>query len=169
MFVTLTLDSYGRVREDGTPVDPSTYDYRRAARDAVHFAALVDRWWQNLRRVVGWDVQYFATVEPQKRCTPHLHAAVRGSVPHEVLRLVAAATYHQVWWPEHDQLVYDRDHLPVWEDGRFVDPDTGNRSRRGRTPSRRWRSRRTWSPSADRCTPRASSTVPRKRAGTSAT
>ncbi|WP_033435082.1 replication initiator [Saccharothrix syringae] len=63
MFVTLTLDTYGKVRDDGTPVDPNTYDYRRAARDAVHFASLVDRWWQNLRRVVGWDVQYFATVE----------------------------------------------------------------------------------------------------------
>ena len=110
--------------DDGTPVDPASYDYRRAARDAVHFAALVDRWWQNLRRVVGWDVQYFATVEPQKRCAPHLHAAVRGSVPHEVLRQVTAATYHQVWWPAHDELVYDGDHLPVWEDGRFVDPDT---------------------------------------------
>ncbi|MFC4853641.1 replication initiator [Actinophytocola glycyrrhizae] len=124
MFVTLTLDSYGRVRDDGTPVDSSTYDYRRAARDAVHFAALVDRWWQNLRRVVGWDVQYFATVEPQKRCAPHLHAALRGSVPHEVLRQVTAATYHQVWWPAHDELVYDRGHLPVWNGVRFVDPDT---------------------------------------------
>src|SRR6201999_3475396 len=82
MFVTLTCDSYGRVRDDGTPVDPSSYDYRRAARDAVHFAALVDRWWQNLRRVVGWDVQYFATVEPQKRCAPHLYAAIRCSLPH---------------------------------------------------------------------------------------
>jgi hypothetical protein len=81
MFVTLTCDSYGRVRDDGTPVDPSTYDYRRAARDAVHFASLVDRWWQNLRRCVGWDVQYFATVEPQKRVAPHLHAAIRGSIP----------------------------------------------------------------------------------------
>ncbi len=86
MFVTLTCDSYGRVRDDGTPVDPSLYDYRRAARDAVHFAALVDRWWQNLRRCVGWDVQYFATVEPQKRVAPHLHAAIRGSIPHELLR-----------------------------------------------------------------------------------
>ena len=86
MFVTLTCDSYGRVRDDGTPVDPASYDYRRAARDAVHFAALVDRWWQNLRRCVGWDVQYFATVEPQKRVAPHLHAAIRGSIPHELLR-----------------------------------------------------------------------------------
>jgi hypothetical protein len=78
MFVTLTCDTYGRVHSDGTPVDPGTYDYRRAARDAVHFAALVDRWWQNLRRVVGWEVQYFATVEPQKRAAPHLHTALRG-------------------------------------------------------------------------------------------
>ena len=79
MFVTLTCDTYGRVRDDGTPVDPDRYDYRRAARDAVYFSSLVDRWWQNLRRVVGWDVQYFATVEPQKRAAPHLHTAIRGS------------------------------------------------------------------------------------------
>ena len=81
MFVTLTCDSYGPVRDDGTPVDPDRYDYRRAARDAVHFSSLVDRWWQNLRRVVGWDAQYFATVEPQRRAAPHLHAAIRGQHP----------------------------------------------------------------------------------------
>jgi hypothetical protein len=124
MFVTLTCDSYGPVREDGTPRDPSTYDYRRAARDAVHFASLVDRWWQNLRRCVGWDVQYFATVEPQKRVAPHLHAAIRGSVPHEVLREVTAATYHQVWWPAHDELRYFGNRLPAWDGGQFVDPET---------------------------------------------
>jgi len=124
MFVTLTCDTYGRVRDDGTPVDPTTYDYRRAARDAVHFASLIDRWWQNLRRCVGWDVQYFATVEPQKRVAPHLHAAIRGSIPHELLRQVTAATYLQVWWPSHDQLVYADGHLPVWDGARFVDPDT---------------------------------------------
>jgi hypothetical protein len=124
MFVTLTCDTYGRVRDDGTPVDPSGYDYRRAARDAVHFAALVDRWWQNLRRVVGWDVQYFATVEPQRRAAPHLHTALRGSIPHEVIRQVTAATYHQVWWPAHDELVYGAGHLPVWDGSAraFVDP-----------------------------------------------
>ncbi len=73
---------------------------------------------------MGWDVQYFATVEPQKRVAPHLHAAIRGSIPHEVLRAVTAATYLQVWWPAHDELVYDGDHLPVWDGGRFVDPET---------------------------------------------
>ena len=126
MFVTLTCDTYGRVRDDGTPVNPAEYDYRRAARDAVHFSALVDRWWQNLRRVVGWDVQYFATVEPQKRAAPHLHTALRGSIPHEVIRQVTEATYHQVWWPRHDQPVYGGDRLPVWDmrTRSFVDPDT---------------------------------------------
>lgn len=133
MFVTLTLPSYGRVREDGTPVDPDAYDYRRAARDAVHFAALVDRWRQNLRRCVGWDVQYFATVEPQRRAAPHLHTAVRGTIPHTTLRQVTAATYHQVWWPAHDQPVYTDDRLPVWDPAvkRFIDPDT-------RTPLPTW-------------------------------
>jgi hypothetical protein len=52
LFVTLTLPSYGTVR-DGAPTDPDTYDYRRAARDALHFSKLVDRFVQNLRHVAG--------------------------------------------------------------------------------------------------------------------
>ena len=105
-FLTLTLDSYGRVDNDGAAVDPERYDYRRAARDAIHFPALVDRFWQNTRRCVGWDVQYFGTVEPQKRGAPHFHAAIRGAIPRAELRAITAATYHQVWWPAHDQLLY---------------------------------------------------------------
>ncbi|PVB31741.1 replication initiator [Mycobacteroides abscessus] len=127
MFLTLTCESYGPIRA-GAPVDPSTYDYRRAARDSIHFAALVDRFIQNLRRVLGWEVQYFATVEPQKRAAPHLHMALRGAIPHAVVRQVAAATYHQVWWPNHDQLIYpDPNHQPQWDHERctFADPDTG--------------------------------------------
>src|SRR6516165_2264552 len=46
MFITLTCPSYGKVREDGTSADPGSYDYQRAARDALHFAALFDRFIQ---------------------------------------------------------------------------------------------------------------------------
>jgi hypothetical protein len=118
------------VDEHGAAVDPDRYDYRSAARDAVHFAALVDRFWQNTRRCLGWDVQYFATVEPQKRAAPHLHAAVRGSIPRAELRAIVAATYHQVWWPNHDHQVYGEttgQGLPVWDDRvkGFTDPATG--------------------------------------------
>jgi Replication initiator protein, pSAM2 len=42
LLVTLTRPSYGRVNSDGTPADPDSYDYTRAARDALHFAALFD-------------------------------------------------------------------------------------------------------------------------------
>jgi hypothetical protein len=44
MSLTLTCDSYGKVTADGTPADPAHYDYQRAARDALHFAALFDRY-----------------------------------------------------------------------------------------------------------------------------
>jgi hypothetical protein len=127
MFLTVTLPSYGRVTDEGVPIDPASYDYRRAALDAMHFAKLVDRFWQNLRRAVGYHVQYFATVEPQRRLAPHLHAAIRGAIPRALLRQVVAATYHQVWWPPHDVPVYTGDHLPVWDEdaGGYCDPMTG--------------------------------------------
>jgi hypothetical protein len=125
MFLTLTLPSYGRVTAEGVPVDPDTYDYRRAALDALHFPKLVDRFWQNLRRCAGYQVQYVATIEPQRRLAPHLHAAMRGTIPRLIIRQVRAATYHQVWWPAHDEPVYV-DRLPVWTDqAGYVDPDTG--------------------------------------------
>ncbi|MGH3913496.1 MAG: replication initiator [Pseudonocardiaceae bacterium] len=125
-FLTLTLDSYGRVDKNGAAVDPDSYDYRRATRDAIHFPALVDRFWQNTRRCMGWDVQYFGTVEPQKRGAPHFHAAIRGAIPRAELWQIAAATYHQVWWPPHDELVYGGERVPVWdgEAQAFIDPDT---------------------------------------------
>ncbi|MDA8372611.1 MAG: replication initiation protein [Nocardiopsaceae bacterium] len=127
LFLTLTCDTYGRVKPDGTPVDPSTYDYRRAARDALHFSKLIDRFVQNLRRVAGFDVQYFATVEPQRRLAPHLHMATRGTIPRAELRQIAAATYHQVWWPQADEAVYAGENLPVWDEsiGSYVDMATG--------------------------------------------
>lgn len=103
MLVTLTLDSYGPVHSAvrrgpyrlpcgcgkthsdhdpllSTPIDPATYDYRRAAEDMVHFARLQDRWWQNLRRFAGFNVQYAGAVELQKRLAPHGHYCVRGAI-----------------------------------------------------------------------------------------
>ncbi|HET9895188.1 MAG TPA: replication initiator [Streptosporangiaceae bacterium] len=127
MFITLTCDTYGRVNTDGTPADPGGYDYKRAARDAIHFAALFDRLIQNLRRYLGYDLQYFAVVEPQKRLAPHVHIAIRGTVPRTDLRQVLTATYHQVWWPQADHAVYDDTQLPCWHEptGRYIDPATG--------------------------------------------
>jgi len=141
LFVTLTLPSYGKIRSGlGVPVDPSTYDYARAARDALHFSKLVDRFVQNLRRVAGYDVQYFATVEPQKRFAPHLHMAIRGTMPRAEIKAIAAATYHQVWWPSVNEVRFDGEHLPIWaqradlgdgatypdgQSGDYLDPETG--------------------------------------------
>jgi hypothetical protein len=124
MFLTLTLASYGKVDDGGVPVDPERYDYRRAALDAIHFPKLVDRFFQNLRRCAGYQVQYFAVVEGQRRAAPHLHAAVRGVIPRRIVRQVRAATYHQVWWPAHDEPVY-LDRLPSWDGEGYVDPASG--------------------------------------------
>jgi hypothetical protein len=125
MFLTLTLPSYGPIRPaSGLPVDPSSYDYRRAALDALHFPKLVDRFWQNLRRCAGYKVQYFAALEPQARLAPHLHAAMRGVIPRAVLKKVIEATYLHVWWPPHDRPVYVH-RQPVWTGDGYCDPDTG--------------------------------------------
>jgi hypothetical protein len=77
--------------------------------------------------LLGYDVQYFAAVEPQKRLAPHVHVAFRGAISRADLRQVIAATYHQVWWPSTATVRYDSDQLPAWHEptGRYVDPDTG--------------------------------------------
>lgn len=126
LFLTLTLDTYGRVREDGTPVNPDSYDYRRAAFDAVHFPRLLDRFFQNLRRAVGWKVQYAGAVEPQRRLAPHAHFAIRGTIARQLVRQVAAATYHQVWWPPLT-VRYQAAAAPQWNQrkGGYTDPTTG--------------------------------------------
>jgi hypothetical protein len=127
LFVTLTCPSYGKVTSDGTPVNPDSYDYQQAARDALHFAALFDRFVQNLRRFVGYDLQYFAAIEPQRRLAPHVHIAIRGTVSRAELREVLAATYHQVWWPSTQTVHYDGGDLPAWDEhtGTYLDPATG--------------------------------------------
>ena len=126
MFATCTLPSYGPVLVSGAPKHPGTYDYRRAALDALHFSKLCGRLWSNLRRCAGFNVQYFSVIEAQKRGAPHLHATIRGAIPRAIFRQVVAATDYALWWPSFDQAVYV-DRLPEWtgpENG-YADPDTG--------------------------------------------
>ncbi len=134
MFVTVTLPSYGRVTTPskgvavpgaGAPLDPDTYNYRRAALDALHFPKLFDRWIQNLRRCAGYQVQYFSAIEEQRRLAPHAHVALRGAIPRQILRQVTKATYFSLWWPPHDRPVYVH-RTPLWDDetGSYRDPDT---------------------------------------------
>jgi hypothetical protein len=127
LFLTLTCPSYGRVTGDGTPADPEGYNYTAAAQDALHFAALFDRFIQNLRRYCGYDLQYFAAIEPQRRLAPHVHMAIRGTVSRRELREVIAATYHQVWWPSTSTVRFEGDCLPVWDEhtAAYLDPETG--------------------------------------------
>jgi hypothetical protein len=124
MFLTVTLPSYGPVLPSGAPRHPDRYDYRRAALDALHIPKLAERLWENLRRCAGYNVQYFGAIEAQKRLAGHLHVAMRGAIPREILRQVVRATYHQLWWPSFDQPVYV-DRTPVWVDGDYIDADTG--------------------------------------------
>lgn len=149
MLITVTLDSHGPVHTSvrrgaylapcacgvthterdprlGTPIDPATYDYRRAALDAIHFARILDRFWQNTRRAAGWNVQYAGAVELQRRLAPHAHFTVRGTLPRALWKQIAAATYHQVWWPHFDEPVYTVDKPPTWDKAQesYVDPKT---------------------------------------------
>ncbi len=53
--------------------------------------------------------------------------ATRGTLPRSELRQIAAATYHQVWWPAADTVRYEGEHLPWWEEsiGGYIDMTTG--------------------------------------------
>ena len=50
MLLTLTLPTYGKVRPEGTPAEPASYENHRAAMDAQHFPKNDDRFRQNKRR-----------------------------------------------------------------------------------------------------------------------
>ena len=95
----MTCPSYGKVTSDGTPVDPDSYGYVAAARDALHFAALFDRFIQNLRRYCGCDLQYFAAIEPQRRLAPHVHMALCGYDIRRACGEVIASATTRCWWP----------------------------------------------------------------------
>ena len=71
----------------GTPIDPSTYDYEKAARFNAHVSRLFSVVVQKLRRLMGQDLQLVRVVEYQKRGLAHVHALVRGSIEGDTLRL----------------------------------------------------------------------------------
>jgi hypothetical protein len=110
----------------GTPMEADGYDYREQALALIFFPHLLDRFWQNLRRSAGFKVQYAGAVEMQRRLATHAHYAVRGTIPRALMKEVAAATYHQVWWPKFDTMVYTVDRPPVWDEAEqsYVDPKT---------------------------------------------
>jgi hypothetical protein len=56
-----------------------------------------------------------APSNPKNAGAPHFHAAIRGTIPRAELRAITVATYHQVWWPPHDQLVYTQQRPPIWD------------------------------------------------------
>lgn len=124
MFLTLTLPSYGKIK-DGAPADPASYNYRRAAMDAILFPRLLDQFWKALRRCAGFQVQYFSVIEEQQRLTPHAHAAIRGAIPRETLRQVVKAVYYQAWWPSFERAVYVGRRVPEWTGRDYADPYTG--------------------------------------------
>ncbi|WP_307873887.1 MULTISPECIES: replication initiator [unclassified Frankia] len=59
------------------PIDPSRYGHPRAARHAIHFPKLIDRFWQNPRRAIGWDVQF--PILRRLRSTTPARAALDGA------------------------------------------------------------------------------------------
>jgi hypothetical protein len=107
-------------------INPGRYDYRRAAVEALLFPRLFDRWVQNLRRCAGCRVQYFGAIEAQRRLTPHIHLAIRGAIPWQLIKQVTGATYAQVWWPRFDEPVHIGE-MPVWDRRTmsYVDRSTG--------------------------------------------
>ena len=56
----------------------TTTGTRRSA--LIFFPHLLDRFWQNYRRAIGWKIQYAGAVEMQRRLATHAHYAVRGTV-----------------------------------------------------------------------------------------
>src|SRR5262249_21337448 len=110
----------------GTPIDPTTYDYRGHALALIFFPQLLDRFWKPFRRTEGMKIAYAGAVEMQRRLATHVHYAVRGTYARELLKEIAAATYFNAWWPQFDQLAYTPDKAPEWDKdaGGYIDPKT---------------------------------------------
>ena len=144
MFVTLTL----RVLRagDAPRACPSTRTAtttggRRSTRCTSR------SWWTGSGRTCGAAPATRSSTSPpsspsvawRRTCTPRSGGRSLG----RSLRQVRAATYHQVWWPPHDEPVYV-DRLPVWTEPRLrrsrhrrAAADLGGGARRARCRPRR--------------------------------
>ena len=125
MFVTLTCPSYGRVREDGAPADPDTYDYtpRRPRRAALRRAVRpVHPEPAPLRRLRHPVLRRHRTATAARPARPHRHPrhhlprrAPRGhrrDLPPGLVALHRASSSTTA------------DYLPVWDEhtGTYLDP-----------------------------------------------
>lgn len=79
--------------------------------------------------------------------------AIRGTVPRAEMKQIAAATYHQVWWPPSDNPV---DYEPAWDEHGYLNPETGEYLPTWTRPSTNSTSHHTSSASAPKPTYKAS-------------
>ena len=117
LFVTVTLDSYGRVLADGSPINPAEYDYKRAAKDAIHFSKAIDRLVQktcgelqafrfNTLALLNRNDAWPCTFTWPFAAPFHARKSSRSSTPPTTR-----------WWPSTEQIEYPNDRLPV---GRYL-------------------------------------------------
>jgi hypothetical protein len=77
--------------------------------------------------VAGGTCSTSAPSNPKKEAPRTSTQPSAAPSPAPELRAITAATYHQVWWPTHDKLIYTGDRAPVWDTRAkaFTDPGTG--------------------------------------------
>ena len=141
MFVTLTLPSYGKVVPGrGVPVDPSRYDYRRAALDALPVSAVAGPVLAEPRPLRG--VQG-AVLLRGRGATPAGAARARGGAGRDPAGHDQGCRQGDVptrrGGPSVERVVYEGEQRPVWDEGRrgYVDPVDGGDAAdlgRGRPP-----------------------------------
>ena len=100
MFLTLTCPSYGRVTARRHPGRPGQLRLRGGPRGT---RCTSPRCSTGSGRTCAAPSATTSSTSPPSNpnavSRPHVHFAIRGTVPRTELREVIAATYHQVWWP----------------------------------------------------------------------
>ncbi len=143
MFITLTLDSYGKINRDGatnadgkpcsdgSAADPDSYDYldappghRVLAPAAVRPGSYTTTAARSGRAT--FILRHVDSTEGAR--APHFsHGCARNRPRALILQIGASATYLQVWWPHlhPDNEQYTDGTMPVWDytAGDSSDPD----------------------------------------------